>query len=107
MCNGNSLYSCIMNDCDPKKIAAERAVEYVRDGMTVGLGTGSTAYWAIQKIGEKVKQGMKINAVASSEHSAKLAMELKIPMISFEHIKGIDVTIDGADEVDPEKNLIK
>ena len=96
-----------MKVVDPKKIAAEKAVEYVKDGMIIGLGTGSTAYWAIQKIGERVKQGLKITAVASSENSAKLASDLKIPLISFEHIKGIDLTIDGADEVDQEKNLIK
>ena len=96
-----------MSNIDPKRIAAEKAVEYVENGMTIGLGTGSTAYWAIQKIGEQVKQGLKIKAVASSEHSAKLASDLRIPMISFEHIMAIDLTIDGADEVDQEKNLIK
>jgi ribose 5-phosphate isomerase len=62
-----------MPTIDPKRIAAEKAVEYVQDGMIIGLGTGSTAYWAIQKIGERVKQGLKIHAVASSEQSTHLA----------------------------------
>ncbi len=96
-----------MNAVDPKKISAEEAVEYVKNGMTVGLGTGSTAYWAIQKLGEKVKEGLKIKAVATSEQSAKLAAELKIPMVSFDQLTQIDITIDGADEVDPNKDLIK
>jgi ribose 5-phosphate isomerase A len=92
---------------DAKKIAAEKAVEYVRDGMTIGLGTGTTAYWAIQRIGVLVKDGLKIKAVSSSEHSASLAKDLNIPMIDINSISGIDLTIDGADEVDPQKNLIK
>ena len=100
-------YSCIMNSVDPKKIAAEKAVEFVEDGMTIGLGTGSTAYWAIQKIGERVKQGLQVYAVASSENSAQLASQLNIPLIPLEEINKINLTIDGADEVDPNKNLIK
>src|SRR2546421_3201487 len=96
-----------MDNIDPKKIAAEKAVEYVQDGMIVGLGTGTTAYWAIQKIGERVKKGIKIQAVASSEKSADLADELNIPVISFDDIKIIDVTIDGADEIDKQHHCIK
>jgi ribose 5-phosphate isomerase A len=96
-----------MNSADPKKIAAERAVAFVEEGMTVGLGTGSTAYWAIQKIGVRVREGLNIKAVASSEKSAELATELGIPIISFDDVKQIDITIDGADEVDQEKSLIK
>ncbi len=102
-----SLYlTCIMN-IDPKRLAAEKAVEWVKDEMIIGLGTGSTAYWAIQKIGERVKQGLKVLAVASSENSAQLASQLNIPLTPFERINRIDLTIDGADEVDPNKNLIK
>jgi ribose 5-phosphate isomerase A len=92
---------------DAKRAAAERAAEYVRDGMIVGLGTGSTAYWAIQKLGMRVKEGLRIRAVATSLHSESLAKELGIPLGSFSEIEGIDVTIDGADEVDGEWNLIK
>src|SRR5437868_14079322 len=96
-----------MSNIDPKKRAAERAVEYVRDGMTIGLGTGTTAYWGIQRIGSLVKEGLKIKAVSSSEHSSSLAKELNIPVLDINSILQIDLTIDGADEVDPQKNLIK
>jgi ribose 5-phosphate isomerase A len=92
---------------DLKKLAAEKAVEALEQDMIIGLGTGSTAYWAIQKIGERVKEGLRIKAVATSQQSEDLARELGIPMISFADIEGIDVTIDGADEVDKYRNLIK
>jgi ribose 5-phosphate isomerase A len=94
-------------EIDPKKIAAERAVEKIRDGMTVGLGSGSTAFFAIQKIGEKVKAGLNIKAIASSLKSENLARELEIPLVAEEKIDSIDLAIDGADEVDQKANLIK
>ena len=90
-----------------KKIAASKAVEYVRDGMTLGLGTGSTAYWAIRGIGEMVKNGLSVRAIATSLQSDELARELNIPLVPFSEIDHIDLTIDGADEVDPAFNLIK
>ncbi|MBS1601678.1 MAG: ribose-5-phosphate isomerase RpiA [Bacteroidetes bacterium] len=90
-----------------KKIAAGKAIEYIKDGMTVGLGTGSTAYWAIQGIGEMVKKGLSIRAIATSVQSEDLARELNIPLVPFAEIDHLDVTIDGADEVDQELNLIK
>ena len=90
-----------------KQIAAERAAEYIQDGMKVGLGTGSTAYFAICKLGERVRDGLQIQAVATSEASDKLAREWGIPIIPFDQIGRLDITIDGADEVDPEFNLIK
>lgn len=90
-----------------KKRVAEAAVEYVQDGMVVGLGTGSTAYWAIQKLGARVKEGLRIKAIATSAKSEALAIELGIPMVPFAEVDYIDVTIDGADEVDTEFNLIK
>jgi ribose 5-phosphate isomerase A len=92
---------------NPKKLAAEKAVQFIKDGMIVGLGTGSTTYWAIQKIGERVQEGLKIKAVASSKSSEALASQLEIPLAAFSEINGIDVTIDGADEADQEFNLIK
>jgi ribose 5-phosphate isomerase A len=92
---------------DTKKLAAEKAVEWIQDGMVVGLGTGSTAYWAIQKIGQRVKEGLQIRAVATSVHSENLAKELNIPIVPFADVEAIDVTIDGADEVDKSGNLIK
>jgi ribose 5-phosphate isomerase A len=92
---------------DMKKLAAEKAVEAIRDGMIVGLGTGSTAYWAIQSIAERVKEGLRISAVATSLNTEKMARELGIPIVSFAAVSAIDISIDGADEVDKNKNLIK
>lgn len=90
-----------------KRIAAEKAVEFVKDGMVVGLGTGSTASWAINALGEKVKAGLHIQAVASSVASENLARQHGIELIDFSALSVIDVTIDGADEVDAQSNLIK
>ena len=90
-----------------KKIAAGKAIEFIRNGMTLGLGTGSTAYWAIQGIGEMVKHGLSVKAVATSIQSESLARELNIPLIPFSEVDRLDITIDGADEVDEKLNLIK
>ncbi|MWV43630.1 ribose-5-phosphate isomerase RpiA [Paenibacillus sp. HJL G12] len=90
-----------------KQLAAEKAVEYVKDGMRIGLGTGSTAYWAIKKLGERVKEGLSVQAVATSKASEKLALEQGIPLIPFDRIDGLDLTIDGADELDRGLHLIK
>ncbi len=92
---------------NPKKAAGEKAVEYVKPGMTVGLGTGSTAYWAIQGIATRVKEGMEIKAIATSTASEDLARELGINIISFADTDHIDITIDGADEVSKNLDLIK
>jgi|SRR5664279_794613 len=91
-----------------KQLAAEKAVTFLDNGMTVGLGTGSTAYWAIEKIGEKVKnEGWKIRAIATSIRSEEQALGLGIPIVNFSSVHTIDVTIDGADEVDGCLQLIK
>jgi len=92
-----------------KKEAAEYAVRYVTSGMTVGLGTGSTAIFAIRHIGAMLKSGelKGIVGFATSKASWDAAVELNIPMLTEDLPKGIDVTIDGADEVDPQLNLIK
>ncbi|WP_151734713.1 ribose-5-phosphate isomerase RpiA [Paenibacillus tengchongensis] len=90
-----------------KQLAAEKAVEYITDGMKVGLGTGSTAYWAIRKLGERVKEGLQITAVATSQASEDQARELGIPLLAFGDIDRLDVTIDGADELDGGLQLIK
>lgn len=90
-----------------KQLAAEKAVEYVEDGMKVGLGTGSTAYWAIRKLGERVQQGLKITAVATSRASEEQARELGIPLVAFGDVDHLDLTIDGADELDGRLQLIK
>lgn len=90
-----------------KKEVGEKAVEYVKDGMIVGLGTGSTVYYFISKLGELVEQGLSIKGVPSSKQTEKIAIELGIPLVSFHEIDQIDVSIDGADEVNPELHLIK
>lgn len=90
-----------------KQLAAEKAVEYVKDGMRVGLGTGSTAYWAIRKLGERVSEGLQITAVATSQASEDQARELGIPLVAFSDVDSLDLTIDGADELDGALQLIK
>lgn len=90
-----------------KQLAAEKAVEYVVDGMKVGLGTGSTAYWAIAKLGERVHEGLQITCVATSRASEEQARELGIPLVGFGEIGSLDLTIDGADELDGKLQLIK
>ncbi|MCA0755675.1 ribose-5-phosphate isomerase RpiA [Paenibacillus sp. N4] len=92
---------------EAKRAAGELAVEILQDGMTVGLGTGSTVYHSIQAIGRKVADGLSIKAVATSIHSEQLARQLGITIIPFSDVEEIDITIDGADEVDPDWNLIK
>ena len=92
---------------NPKQLAAERAAEYVEDGMVVGLGTGTTAFFAIQKLGQRVGGGLGICGIPTSEQSRRQAESENIPLIGFDKITRIDLTIDGADEFDPHFNLIK
>jgi ribose 5-phosphate isomerase A len=96
------------NDLDRlKKAAAIKAVEFVRNGMVVGLGTGSTAKHLLTVLGEQVRAGMKLRGVPTSQETASLARQAGIPLIDSENRWEIDVAIDGADQVDPEFNLIK
>jgi ribose 5-phosphate isomerase A len=90
-----------------KQQAGESAVKFVEDGMVVGLGSGSTVYYAIKKLGELVRQGMKIQGVCTSEQTRDLARECGIPVVDVEDAERIDLTIDGADEVDPNGQGIK
>lgn len=90
-----------------KQAAGYKAAEWVRDGMTVGLGTGSTAYYAIEKIGEMVGKGLKIRAIATSNASEELAVKYGIPLVAASEVTRLDIAIDGADEVDPQMALIK
>ncbi len=90
-----------------KELAGSAVSDFLSDGMILGLGTGSTFYYAIKKIGEMVKDGLKIKAVSTSSSTDKLAESLNIPLLSIDDIDEIDLTIDGADEVDPEFNGIK
>jgi ribose 5-phosphate isomerase A len=90
-----------------KKAAALKAVDFVRDGMVVGLGTGSTAKHLVIALGEKVRAGMTLRGVPTSQETAVLARQSGIPLIDSENRWEIDVAIDGADQVDPGFNLIK
>ncbi len=90
-----------------KKIAGEKAAEYIENGMIVGLGTGSTVEYTIKKIGEMIKSGLEIKGIPTSMHTKKIAKECNIPLTDLEESPIIDITIDGADEVDPNLNLIK
>ena len=96
-----------MSAVKEKKIAALAAVKYVTSGMTIGLGTGSTAFFMIEAIGDMVQSGMEIKAVATSVETEKLAKERGIEVITLAEAKRLDVTIDGADEVDENFQLIK
>ena len=90
-----------------KERAAKAAVEYVKDGYVVGLGTGSTARYVVLALGELVKAGLTIKGVPTSRETAELARQQGIPLIDQDNAWVIDVAIDGADQVDPGFNLIK
>jgi ribose 5-phosphate isomerase A len=92
-----------------KQQAAERAVEFVESGMLVGLGTGSTAIYATRRIGALLREGklQDITGIATSAITAYEAEALGIPLLSEDVPREIDLTIDGADEIDPSMNLIK
>ncbi|MGH7180058.1 MAG: ribose-5-phosphate isomerase RpiA [Tepidisphaeraceae bacterium] len=94
---------------DPKQRAAEAAIDELRDGMVVGLGTGSTVEFFLRALGDRIRSGAlrQIRGIPTSLRSEQRARELGIPITSFAQSSRIDVTIDGADEVDPKLNLIK
>ena len=98
---------CIMNTEDQKKIAAEKATENVKSGMVVGLGTGSTVYYALLKLGDRVREGLDIVGIPTSAGTEKIAIAQQIPLTTLASHPTIDLTIDGADEVDAHLNLIK
>jgi ribose 5-phosphate isomerase A len=90
-----------------KRQAAARALEEVREGMKLGLGTGSTAKHFVDLLGEKVRAGMKVIGVPTSEATRAQAVQCGIPLTTLDEIDHLDLTVDGADEVDPALNLIK
>lgn len=90
-----------------KRQAGERAADFIRDGMTVGLGTGSTVHWTIVRLGALVREGLTIRAVPTSRQTEKSAAEQKIPLVTFADVRELDLTIDGADEISPRLDLIK
>ncbi len=92
---------------DLKRQAAARAVEQVRDGMKLGLGTGSTAKHFVELLGERVQAGLKIVGVPTSEATRADAERCGVPLITLEEVDRLDLTVDGADEIDPNLELIK
>ena len=90
-----------------KELAAQRSLEFVEDGMVVGLGSGTTATHFIKLLGERVKQGLRVRGIASSKASEALAESLSIPITDFHECPVIDVAIDGADEITHQLQLIK
>jgi ribose 5-phosphate isomerase A len=90
-----------------KEAAARASLRFIKDGQVVGIGTGSTAAHFIQLLGEQVKNGLRVRGIPTSDHSRQQAAALGIPIATLDECPEIDVTVDGADEVDPELRLIK
>ena len=91
-----------------KFVAARRAVDFVEDGMKLGLGTGSTAAWMVRCLAERIREeGLRVKGVPTSSRTAELAASLGVPVTSLDDVKWLDLTIDGADEFDGNLNLIK
>lgn len=102
------ILSTTMRDfVNEKKLAAKEAVKLLSDNQIVGLGSGSSATFAIIEIGERVKNGLKIQGVPTSDKSKELAISLNIPLLEIGDVDSIDITIDGADEFTTDLNLIK
>lgn len=96
-----------MSTAQQKANAAAAALDYVSDGMTVGLGSGSTAEVFVSKLGEQVRDGLNIVGIPTSEQTAKLAEEVGITLKEIDHVDRVHVTVDGADEVDGRFQLVK
>jgi ribose 5-phosphate isomerase A len=94
------------NDLE-KEAAARASLRFVHNGNIVGLGTGSTAAFAVRMLGERVKAGLKIRGIPTSVHTRELAASVGISLTTLDEFQQIDVTIDGADEFDPKLRLIK
>ncbi|WP_319484638.1 ribose-5-phosphate isomerase RpiA [uncultured Cohaesibacter sp.] len=90
-----------------KRQAAAAALEFVEDGMKLGIGTGSTALHFVELLGEKVAAGMKVIGVPTSERTAELCKKNGVPLTTLEETPELDLTVDGADEIDPQMRLIK
>jgi len=90
-----------------KELAGAKVSDFVKDGMVLGLGTGTTFFYALKKIGEMVGDGLKVKAISTSSATTRLADSYNIPLLSIDDVDEIDLTIDGADEVDLNFNGIK
>lgn len=90
-----------------KKNAGEKAVEFIKDNMTIGLGSGTTVYWFMKELGERIDQGLNITAIPTSKRTEYWAKKFGIPLVEAADTDHIDLTIDGANEIDRNLNLIK
>lgn len=90
-----------------KQLVGEKASEYVKDGMVVGLGTGSTAYYMVEALGKRVKEGLTITGVTTSTRTKEQAEKLGIPLKTIDEVESVDLTIDGADEIDSKYQGVK
>src|SRR5271169_5613993 len=90
-----------------KRAAAARALDYVEPGMRLGLGTGSTARHFVELLAERVRQGLEVTAVPTSEATRALAQNLGVPLTTLDETPALDLTVDGADEIGPDLTLIK
>ena len=89
-----------------KRAAAYAAADLVQDGSTIGFGTGSTFAFVLERLAERMKKGLRVRGVATSQATTDLAGRLGIPVLALDAVEGLDLAIDGADEVDPHKHLI-
>jgi ribose 5-phosphate isomerase A len=92
---------------DAKQRVGFRAAEFVEDGMRVGLGTGSTAHWLVERLGERVRAGLRVRCVPTSRRTEEQARALGIPLVTLGEVVELDIAIDGADEIGPDLALIK
>ena len=92
---------------DPKQRVGFRAAEFVEDGMRVGLGTGTTAWWLVERLGERVREGLRVRCVPTSRRTEEQARSLGIPLVTLGEAGGLDIAIDGADEIGPGLALVK
>lgn len=90
-----------------KQLVGEKAAEYVTEGMVVGLGTGSTAYYMVEALGKRVKEGLTITGVTTSTRTKEQAEKLGIPLKTIDEVDAVDLTIDGADEIDANYQGVK
>jgi ribose 5-phosphate isomerase A len=105
--SGDGSENPVKEMSEPKKRAAESALTLIRDGQVIGLGTGSTAKFAIEGLGQMVREGLSVKGVPTSISTERLARECGIPLVDLNEVGSIDITVDGADEVDPDFNMIK
>src|SRR5262245_41519549 len=96
-----------MNSEVAKKAVGEAAAELIHDDMLVGLGSGTTVFYFVKKLADRCQNGLKIQTVVSSKQTEKLAESLKIPIADINSFMQLDISVDGADEIDPQKRMIK